>query len=125
KNYKYLVVAVLAVTFVVTFTARSAVHASTPSLGAAATYGVLTNTYTNSGAATTTVNGDVGFTVAPTIAPGGTHTNYGSGSPYATAGSDQATALVTLNNQACTFTWNAAVDLFLDATHGTPGVYTP
>ncbi|MDB5163740.1 MAG: hypothetical protein JWS12_358 [Candidatus Saccharibacteria bacterium] len=116
----------MVVTVALGITWRTAAHAaSTPSFGAAASYGVLANTYTNSGAATTTVNGDVGFTVAPTIAPGGTHTNYGSGSPYTTAGADQDTALTTLNNQACTFTWNAAVDLFLDATHGTPGVYTP
>lgn len=117
----------LAVTLVGTLTARIAVHAaSTPSLGAATTYGVLANTYTNSGAATTTVNGDVGFTVAPTIAPGGTHAHYGSGSPYATAGADQGTALTALNNQACTFDWGAtAVDLFLDTTHGPAGVYTP
>jgi hypothetical protein len=127
KIYKYLAVPVLVVIVVVGFTVRSAVNAaSTPSLGAAASYGVLANTYTNSGAATTTVNGDVGFTVAPTIAPGGTHTNYGSGSPYATAGANQGTALTALNNQACTFDWGAAaVDLFLDTTHGPAGVYTP
>jgi hypothetical protein len=104
---------------------RPTVHAASPPLGAAATYGVLANTYTNSGAATTTINGDVGFLVAPTIPPGGTHTNYGSGAPYATAGADQATALTALNNHACTFTWGAAVDLFLDSTHGPAGVYTP
>lgn len=100
--------------------------ATTPSLGAAETYGILANTYTNS-AAGTTVNGDVGFLVAPTTepAPVGGHTNYGTGMPYATAGANQATALATLNAEPCTFTWGAAVDLFLDTTHGPAGVYTP
>jgi hypothetical protein len=126
KIHVYLLATVMVVIVVLGITWRTVVHAaSTPSLGISATYGVLANTYTNSGAATTTINGDVGFTVAPTITPGGTHTNYGSGSPYATAGADQGTALTALNSQACTFTWGAAVDLFLDATHGTPGVYTP
>jgi len=100
--------------------------ASTPSLGAAASYGILANTYTNS-AAGTTVNGDVGFTVAPTVEPDpvGSHTNYGSGGSYATAGVDQATALTALNNEGCTFSWPGAVDLFLDSTHGPAGTYAP
>ncbi len=101
--------------------------ATSPSLGAAATYGVLANTYTNS-AAGTTVNGDVGFLVAPTTepAPVGGHTNYGAGGAYAAAGANQATALSALNAQPCTFDWGAAaVDLFLDTTHGPAGVYGP
>jgi hypothetical protein len=117
----------MVVTIVLGLTGRNAVRAaSTPSLGAAATYGILANTYTNS-AAGTTVNGDVGFLVAPTTepAPIGGHTNYGSGSPYATAGADQGTALTALNNEGCTFTWVGAVDLFLDSAHGTAGTYAP
>ncbi|MDB5185666.1 MAG: hypothetical protein JWL85_189, partial [Candidatus Saccharibacteria bacterium] len=100
--------------------------ATTPPLATSATYGILANTYTNSGAGTT-VNGDVGFLVAPTVepAPVGGHTNYGSTPPYAAAGADQATALGALNAQACTFTWGAAVNLFLDTTHGPAGVYAP
>lgn len=106
---------------------RSGVFAATtPSLGAAASYGILSTTYTNS-AAGTTVNGDVGFTVAPTVEPDpvGGHTNYGSGGPYAAAGANQASALTALNNEGCTFSWPGAVDLFLDSAHGTPGTYTP
>jgi len=49
--------------------------ATTPSLGSAASYGVLGSTYTNGSA--TTVNGDVGFTTGPSVAPLGTHTYYG------------------------------------------------
>src|SRR5688572_17264815 len=71
--------------------------ADTPPLGAAESYGILANTYTNS-APGTTVNGDVGFLVAPTVepAPQGGHANYGSSPPYAAAGADQTTALNAL-----------------------------
>lgn len=97
--------------------------ATTPSLGAAATYGVLANTYTNT--SSTTINGDVGFTTPPATPPGGTHTNYGSGAPYTTAGTDQGSALSDLAAQPCTFNWGSAVDLSTDATHGTAGIFTP
>ena len=110
--------------------------ASTPSLGAAATYGVLSDTYTNP-TGPTTITGDVGFTTAPAISPLGTHANYGFGTPYSTAGADQATALAALNsgaNATCDFTFAAgAIDLATDTTHVpsfgsiigeyTPGVY--
>lgn len=97
--------------------------ASTPSLGAAASYGVLASTYTNT--STSTVNGSVGFTTGPTVAPGGTHANYGSGTPYSTAGTDQGAVLSALNAEPCTFSWGAAVDLSTDTTHGAAGVYAP
>jgi uncharacterized repeat protein (TIGR01451 family) len=127
KFSKYLIVSVLVATLVLGLTKPDAAHAATtPSLGTAASYGILANTYTNS-AAGTTVNGDVGFLVTPTVEPDpiGGHTNYGSSPPYAAAGADQSTALADLNAQACTFTWGAAVNLFLDTTHGPAGVYAP
>src|SRR5687767_9376283 len=95
--------------------------ATTPSLGAATTYGVLASTYTNTSA--TTVNGDVGFTTAPAVPPGGIHNNYGSGAPYATAGSDQGAALSALNAQSCDFNLGAAVDLSALTQPLAPGVY--
>ncbi len=99
--------------------------ATTPSLGAAASYGVLSSTYTNTTAGTT-INGDVGFTTGPVVVPGGVQLNFGSGAPYATAGSDQGSALANLNSQACTFTFAAgAIDLAADTTHGSIGVYGP
>ena len=99
--------------------------ATTPSLGAAASYGVLGNTYTNT-VIGTTINGDVGFTTGPAVVPAGAHPNYGSGAPYATAGTDQGNALVALNAQPCTFTFApGAIDLSTDITHGPIGVYTP
>lgn len=99
--------------------------ATTPSLGAAATYAVLSGTYTNTSAGTT-INGDVGFTTPPAVIPLGVHTNYGSGAPYATAGIDQGSALSALASQSCTFTFApGAIDLATDTTHGPIGLYAP
>jgi len=99
--------------------------AETPTLGTSVTYSVLGSTYTNT-AAGTLINGGVGFTTGPAVAPEGTHTNYGSVAPYATAGIDQGTALTNLNSQPCTFTFaNGAIDLATDTTHGPIGVYAP
>jgi hypothetical protein len=99
--------------------------ATTPSLGMAVTYGVLASTYTNTTAGTT-VNGDIGFTTGPVVVPAGVNTNYGVGAPYATAGTDQGSALSDLASQPCTFTFaSGAINLSTDTTHGSIGVYTP
>lgn len=101
------------------------VAATTPSLGVAASYAILSSTYTNTTAGTT-INGDIGFTTAPALAPAGISTNYGSSIPYASAGIDQGTALSALASQACTFTFAPwAIDLSTDTTHGLITVYTP
>ncbi|MEK9159101.1 MAG: ice-binding family protein [Patescibacteria group bacterium] len=99
--------------------------AASPSFGYAATYAILASTYTNTSAATT-ITGDIGFTTGPAQAPLGTQINYGSGVPYATAGTDQGSALAGLAAESCTFSFAAgAIDLSTDVTHGTVGVYTP
>src|SRR3989344_6126319 len=102
-----------------------ALAATTPTLGAASTFGILGSTYTNTAAGTSIV-GDIGYTTGPAVAPtvsGTTHPNDGT---YAQAGIDQGTALTNLNSQACTFTFAAgAIDLAADTTHGPVGVYTP
>lgn len=100
-------------------------YAASPSLGAAATYGVLGSTYTNTTAGTT-INGDVGFSTGPAIAPAGVHVNYGAGSPYSAAGIDQGSALSSLASQACTFNFPpGAINLSTETTHGPVGIYTP
>ncbi len=126
EAFKKVAAAVFAVFLVVALVAPVTVSAATtPSLGAAASYGVLSSTYTNT-VAGTTINGDVGFTTGPAVVPGGAHPNYGSGAPYATAGTDQGSALAALNAQPCTFTFApGAIDLATDTTHGPIGVYTP
>lgn len=99
--------------------------ATTPLLGAAASYAVLSGTYTNT-VAGTTINGDIGFTTPPAVAPGGAQTNYGSGAPTPTARIDAANALTNLAAQPCTFTFApGAIDLSTDVTHGPVGVYAP
>ncbi len=103
-----------------------ALAATTPDLGQAASFGILSSTYTNT-ASGTTINGDLGYTTGPATAPTVNGTTYSPpASKYSTAGTDQATALSNLNNQACTHTFPAgAVDLATDTSHGTIGVYTP
>lgn len=103
--------------------------ATTPDLGAAATYGILSDTFNNT-SATTIINGDIGFTTFAGLAPGGTNANF---TPAAAAGAAQATALAALSagaNAACDVTFAAgAIDLGIDhspqhvGTTYTPGVY--
>lgn len=98
--------------------------ATTPSLGIAGTYGILSSTFTRN-IGVTTISGDLGYT---TLGGSGTHVVSGSTfiTPSAQTGIDQATALTNLNNQACTFTFApGAIDLSTDTTHGTAGLYTP
>jgi hypothetical protein len=104
----------------------SAAYAATsPSLGMSSTFGILSGTYTNT-AVGTTINGDLGYTTPPAVAPtvnGATHVADGT---YNQAGIDQGTALSALNSQPCTFTFAlGAIDLASDTTHGAVGVYTP
>ncbi len=99
--------------------------ATSPTLGFANTFGILSSTYTNT-VGGTTINGDLGYTTGPVTAPTVNGTTHGADSVYTQAGLDQGTALANLNSQPCTFTFAAgAVDLASDATHGTVGVYTP
>ncbi len=100
--------------------------ATSPALGKATTYGVLGSTYSNA-TGPTTITGDVGFTTGPAVVPLGTHTNYGSGAPYSTAGTDQGTAWSDLNAQYlanCTSLGAGAVNLN-NVTGHTTGIYTP
>jgi hypothetical protein len=98
----------------------TAFAATTPSLGAASTYGVLSSTFSNTNP--TTVNGDVGFTTGSTL-PLGARTNYGSGAPYSQAGTDQGAALSSLASQPCDFPLAAGQDLSLLSQPLKPGVY--
>ncbi|MFZ2410508.1 MAG: ice-binding family protein, partial [Candidatus Methanoperedens sp.] len=92
-------------------------------LGTAATFAILSSTYTDGG--TTTMNGDVGNVAGtgPTILNG---TLYATGVTYTQAGSDQVNASSALNSQPCTFSNTTPLfNLATDTTHGTTGVYTP
>jgi Ice-binding-like len=102
-----------------------ALAATTPSLGQAATFGVLGSSFINTTPGTI-INGDLGYTTGSAVAPvvsGLTHT---ADSVYNQAGIDQNAALSNLNSQPCTFTFApGAIDLAIDTTHGPVGIYTP
>lgn len=109
---------------------NTAQAATSPSLGAAATYGVYAGTDYANDSATTTINGSVGFSGAPAQAPLGVHPFYGADGNYATAGSDISiarTALYSTTTNPCTFTFTpGAIVLGANGEHSstyTPGVY--
>jgi hypothetical protein len=76
-----------------------AVAATAPNLGSTSSFGVVSSTFTNTDAATT-INGNVCFTTGPATA----YTLNGTQTVPCPAqvGQDQATALATLNGEACT-----------------------
>ena len=94
--------------------------ATTPSLGTASTYGILSNTFTRN-IGLTSVAGDGGYT---TLSGGGTDTISGTTSQPATpqSGIDQGTALSILNAQPCDFNYGSPTDLST-LSPLVPGVY--
>jgi hypothetical protein len=99
--------------------------ATSPSLGIANTFGILSSTYTNT-VSGTTINGDVGYTTPPVVAPTINGTTHVANSTYNQAGIDQNTTLTALNSQPCTFSFAPGdINLASDTTHGTIGVYAP
>ncbi|MDB5187157.1 MAG: hypothetical protein JWM07_629 [Candidatus Saccharibacteria bacterium] len=99
--------------------------ATSPGLGAANTFNILSGSYVNTTPGTT-LAGDLGYTTGPAVAPtvgGSTHV---ANSTYNQAGIDQGNALSFLNNQPCTFNFAPGpIDLATDTTHGPVAVYTP
>lgn len=122
-----ILILILVFSFAVLFLTTIPVHAATtPTLGQAASFAVLSSTYTNT-VGGTTINGDLGFTTGPAMTPtvNGTIFSPPAGK-YSSAGSDRATALGALNSQPCTHTFpTGAVDLSTDTSHGPIGVYAP
>ena len=99
--------------------------ATTPPLGQAASFAILSGTYTNT-VGGTTINGDLGYTTGPATTPTVNGTTHVADGTYNQAGSDQNAANAALASQPCTFTFaNGPIDLATDTTHGTIGVYTP
>jgi len=100
---------------------------SSPSLGLATTFSILSGTYVNTTPGTA-LTGDLGYTTGPAVTPTVGGSTYTADSTYNQAGIDQGTALTALNNQPCTYTFpDGAVDLSsnLDFPTGTysHGVY--
>lgn len=116
------VLTIIAASFGVSSVASAA---TSPGIGAANSFVILSNTYSNSTSGTT-LNGDLGYTTPPATNPtvnGATHI---ADSVYNQAGIDQGNALSNLNNQPCSFNFAPGpIDLASDTTHGPVGVYTP
>lgn len=130
KKFKnYLTAIVLAITFGFGFPGL-VLAATTPDLGEAESFAILSSTYTNT-VAGTTINGDLGYTTGPAVAPTVNGTTYSPpDTKYSSAGTDQGVALTDLNSQPCDFSYApGAVDLATDVTtpdgvgQFTPGVY--
>lgn len=130
KKFKFkfnkVSIIILAVAFTLGLGGIIAVQAATtPTLGTASTFGVLSSTFTNSNTSPyTIITGDVGYTTGPTTVPltisGTTHT---ADSAYNTAGIDQGTALTALNNQSCT-TITGPLNATIIGSNA-PGVFPP
>jgi hypothetical protein len=99
--------------------------ATSPGLGMAGTFDILSSTYTNTTPGTT-ISGDLGYTTGPATPATVGGTIHSADTAYNQAGIDQNSALSLLASQPCTFNFaNGAVDLSTDVTHGPVGVYTP
>jgi hypothetical protein len=106
-------------------TAPPVFAATSPGLGQADTFSILSSSYVNT-AIGTTINGDLGYTTGPVVAPTVNGTTHVVDTVYNQAGIDQGTALTSLNNQPCTTTFaSGAIDLGTDTTHGPVGQYAP
>lgn len=112
--------------FLAVFLVSPAVYAAPqPNLGTTNTYSILAGSYTNT-AIGTVINGDLGYTTPPAVAPTVSGNTHVADAAYNQAGIDQATALSELNSQPCTFTFPAgAKDLAIEAPFGNVGEYTP
>ncbi len=84
-------------------------------------FAVLGSTYTNTSA--TTINGDLGYTTGPGVAPTVNGTTHVADGAYTQAGIDQGSALAALNAEVCDFTIVGATDLNTLPQPLVPGVY--
>ncbi len=99
--------------------------ASSPSLGIADSFTILSGTYSNTTSGTV-ISGDLGYTTPPASPPTVNGITHVADSIYNQAGIDQGTALSALSSQPCTFSFApGAIDLASDITHGAVGVYVP
>ena len=102
-----------------------AAAATSPGLGAANTFVILSDTYSNT-VSGTTLDGDLGYTTPPAVVPTVNGATHQEDSVYDQAGIDQNNALIALNNQPCSFNFAPGpIDLASDTTHGPVGTYTP
>ena len=130
KNFsKFGIVTTLTVLLVVGLVAPLATPnvaraATSPSLGDAATYGIVSSTYTNSlnTGSETSITGDVCYTTEPDTAP--VSISGATNVPCSAAvGTAQASALASLNSQSCTPITGALEDVIIGGN--APGTIPP
>jgi hypothetical protein len=97
--------------------------ASTPALGAADAFAILSSTFTNT-APGTTITGDFGYTTGPIVLPILVGTTHIADSVYNQAGIDQGTILANLNGQTCISLGTTVALDSIDIGSG-PGIFTP
>ena len=89
----------------------AAFAATAPNLGSTSTYGIVSDTFTNSNTSPQTIiNGNVCYTTGPSTPPLSTTAPPVTPCPPVT-GVDQGSALADLNGQACTFLGAGAIAL--------------
>ncbi len=121
-NYKSILAASAVALAVCLAGPAAALAATAPSLGAAATFGIVSSTYTNSlnAGLQTNIVGDTCYTTGPGTAP----ISYSTvPTTPCTNGADQASALATLNGEACT-PISGALDAVTIGTNP-PGTFPP
>ena len=104
------------------FSSQIVTAAGPINLAGANNFAILANTYTNT-AGGVVLNGDVGYTTPPAVAPTISGSTHVADAAYTQAGIDQGTALTALNTPPCDFTFGAATDLSLLSQPLLPGVY--
>lgn len=98
----------------------AAFAATAPNLGTASTYGVVSDTFTNSNTSPQTIiNGDVCFTTGPTTPPLTINGTTRTPCPPQT-GLDQGAATANANGQVCTFLGSGAITLDSVVIGGNP-----
>lgn len=107
--------------------APSVSAATSPGIGAANSFNILSSSYVNTNAVPgTTISSDLGYTTPPAVAPTVGGVTHIADSTYNQAGIDQGNALSALNSQPCSFTFAPGpINLATDTTHGTAGSYAP
>lgn len=122
---KLIKIGVLSLGFAILTAAPLASAATSPSLGIADSFTILSGTYSNT-VSGTVITGNLGYTTPPVTPPTVNGVTHVADSIYNQAGIDQGTALSALNSQPCTFSFApGAIDLASDTTHGVVGVYVP
>ena len=126
RNYRAVLAGMGLVALLSLVQSNAASAATAPNLGSTSTYGIVSDTFTNSNTSPQTIiNGDVCFTTGPTTPPLAINGTTRTPCPPQ-VGLDQGTAVANLNSQVCTSLGSGGVAL--DAVivgSNPPGTFPP